>query len=133
VKLTTHLHLVLRSRMHGAIPPLSQYVFMSWCLVKHRHNFTFSCQVISGPCSKITSLVLDSCILKSCGVPFVFSLTILQLFVFCQAIKKSREEKKLFIYNLCSCPSISLVDSFTVAWIVVTSCATFCHSTSILS
>jgi len=29
VKLTTHLHLVPRSRMSGAIPPLPQYVFMA--------------------------------------------------------------------------------------------------------
>jgi hypothetical protein len=27
--------------MCGAIPPLPQYVFMAWCLVKHRDNFTF--------------------------------------------------------------------------------------------
>jgi hypothetical protein len=27
--------------MRGAIPPLPQYVFMAWCLVKHR-DFTFS-------------------------------------------------------------------------------------------
>jgi hypothetical protein len=27
--------------MSGAIPPLRQYVFMAWCLVKHRDNFTF--------------------------------------------------------------------------------------------
>jgi len=26
--------------MRGAIPPLPQYVFMAWCLVKHRDNFT---------------------------------------------------------------------------------------------
>jgi hypothetical protein len=30
--------------MHGAIPPLSQYVFMAWCLVKHRDDFTFTLQ-----------------------------------------------------------------------------------------
>jgi hypothetical protein len=41
-KLTTHLHLVPRSRMRGATPPLPQYVFMAWCLVKHRDNFTFT-------------------------------------------------------------------------------------------
>jgi hypothetical protein len=35
-------HLVPRSRMRGAIPPLHQYVFMAWCLVKHRDNFIFS-------------------------------------------------------------------------------------------
>jgi hypothetical protein len=27
--------------MHGAIPPLPQYVFVAWCLVEHRDNFTF--------------------------------------------------------------------------------------------
>jgi hypothetical protein len=27
--------------MRVAIPPLPQYVFMAWCLVKHRDNFTF--------------------------------------------------------------------------------------------
>jgi hypothetical protein len=33
MKLTTRLHLVLRSRMHGTILPLPQYVFMAWFLV----------------------------------------------------------------------------------------------------
>jgi len=28
--------------MHGAIPPLPQYVVMAWCLVKHGDNFTFT-------------------------------------------------------------------------------------------
>jgi len=28
-----NLHLLPRLRMHGAIPPLTQYVFMLWCLV----------------------------------------------------------------------------------------------------
>jgi hypothetical protein len=27
--------------MRGAIPPLPQYVFMAWCLVKHWDSFTF--------------------------------------------------------------------------------------------
>jgi hypothetical protein len=39
VKLTTHLHLVPRSGMCGAIPP-PQHDFMAWCSVKHR-DFTF--------------------------------------------------------------------------------------------
>jgi len=34
VKLTTHLHLVRRLGMRGAIPPVPQYVSMAWCLVK---------------------------------------------------------------------------------------------------
>jgi hypothetical protein len=29
-----HSHLVSRLRMRGAIPPLPQYVFMAWCLLK---------------------------------------------------------------------------------------------------
>jgi hypothetical protein len=28
--------------MSGAIPPLLQYAFMAWCLVKRRDNFTFA-------------------------------------------------------------------------------------------
>jgi hypothetical protein len=28
--------------MRGAIPPFLQYVFMAWCLIKHRDNFTFT-------------------------------------------------------------------------------------------
>jgi hypothetical protein len=28
--------------MRGAIPPLPQYIFMAWCLVKQRDNFTFT-------------------------------------------------------------------------------------------
>jgi hypothetical protein len=34
MKLPTHLRLMLRSIMHGAIPPLPQYTFMAWCPVK---------------------------------------------------------------------------------------------------
>jgi hypothetical protein len=28
--------------MRGAIPPIPPYVFMAWCLVKHRDKFTFT-------------------------------------------------------------------------------------------
>jgi len=28
--------------MSGATPPLPQYVFMAWCLVKHKDSFTFT-------------------------------------------------------------------------------------------
>jgi hypothetical protein len=31
-----------RSKMCGATPPLPQYVFMAWCLVKHRDDVTFT-------------------------------------------------------------------------------------------
>jgi len=33
MKLTSHLHLVSRLRMHVAIPPLPQYVFMAGAYV----------------------------------------------------------------------------------------------------
>jgi hypothetical protein len=57
VKLITHLLVVSRSRMRGTIPP-SQYVFMAWCLVKHRDNFSYIIQfremVSSQPLTKDT-------------------------------------------------------------------------------
>jgi hypothetical protein len=31
--------------MHGALPP-PYYVFMAWCLVKHRDNFTFTLSLV---------------------------------------------------------------------------------------
>jgi hypothetical protein len=34
VKLTTHLHLVPRSRMRGVTHPIPQYALMAWCSVK---------------------------------------------------------------------------------------------------
>jgi len=40
---TTHLHLMPRSRMHGAISPLPQCIFMAWYLAKHRDNFHLFC------------------------------------------------------------------------------------------
>jgi hypothetical protein len=39
-KLTTHLHLVPRLGMCGGIHPLPHYVFVTWCLIKERGNFT---------------------------------------------------------------------------------------------
>jgi hypothetical protein len=38
--LTTHLHIVLRLRMCGAVSPLPQYIFMAWYLVRGSENFT---------------------------------------------------------------------------------------------
>jgi len=44
VKLTTHIHLVLRLK-HVELYLHPSYVFMAWCLVKHRDNFTFTLPV----------------------------------------------------------------------------------------
>jgi hypothetical protein len=46
VRLTTHLLLELRSRIHGTMPP-PYNVFMVWCLIKHRDNFTFYCNTVN--------------------------------------------------------------------------------------
>jgi hypothetical protein len=46
VKLTTHLILVSLLRMLGVVPPLHRYVFMAWCLVKHKRKF-YLFQVLS--------------------------------------------------------------------------------------
>jgi len=40
---------VPKSKMRGAIPPFLQYIFMAWCLVKHRDNFTFYFTFMSLP------------------------------------------------------------------------------------
>jgi hypothetical protein len=37
-----------RLRVYGTISPIPQYVFMAWCLVKHRDNFTFTFFLYSG-------------------------------------------------------------------------------------
>jgi hypothetical protein len=39
MKITTHIHLAPRLRKGGVIPPLSQYVFRAWYLIKYRNNF----------------------------------------------------------------------------------------------
>jgi len=39
---TTHLHLVPRSKNDWRYTSIPQYVFIAWCLVKHRDNFTFT-------------------------------------------------------------------------------------------
>jgi hypothetical protein len=40
--------------MSGAIPPLPDYAFMAWCLVKHRNNFTFL--PFTSECSQTSSV-----------------------------------------------------------------------------
>jgi hypothetical protein len=41
LRILSQLHPVARSGMRGAVHPLPQYVFIAWCLVKPRDNFTF--------------------------------------------------------------------------------------------
>jgi len=72
VKMATHLHLEPRLRMCWATPPLPQYFFTVWYLVKHRNNFAFtfythykynlsqSCQFVHGTYLQETNTVPDT-------------------------------------------------------------------------
>jgi len=63
MKLTTHLHLVLRSRMYGAISPLPQYSYMVWCLVKAQGQLYFYLarggKIVKNPLVSIASSWLE--------------------------------------------------------------------------
>jgi hypothetical protein len=48
MKLTTHLHLVRRSRNVWSYTSTPQYAFMAWCLVKHRDKFTCTFTLLEG-------------------------------------------------------------------------------------
>jgi hypothetical protein len=58
MKLTTQFHIVLRLRMHGVIPPLPQYIFITWCSVKHKKNFTFTSTITQSRDSSV-GIALD--------------------------------------------------------------------------
>jgi hypothetical protein len=49
--------------MRGAIPLLPQYVFMAWCLVKHRDNFTlpFTFTLLHGICYSFHNTIRSIC------------------------------------------------------------------------
>jgi len=34
-----HIHIGLRLRNHGTIPPFPQYIFIVWCLIKQKIQF----------------------------------------------------------------------------------------------
>jgi hypothetical protein len=63
--------------MRGAIPPLPQYAFMEWCLVKHRYNFTFTFLTSNNACYVIRSRSHTHNTL--CAVPYL-SLTLRLLY-----------------------------------------------------
>lgn len=42
-------HSVLKLRMYGAMPSLSLYTSMIWCLIKCKDNFTFTVTGAGGP------------------------------------------------------------------------------------
>jgi hypothetical protein len=50
--------------MRGAIPPLPEYVFMAWCIVKHRDNFTFYLYLLEGEENHETDRVSVTRVLK---------------------------------------------------------------------
>jgi len=56
--MTIYLRILARLIMRGAILPLSQYVFMEWCLVEHVDIFTFTI-LCSMPTFLCTSLLYE--------------------------------------------------------------------------
>jgi hypothetical protein len=42
--------------MSGTVPPLPQYAFMAWWLVKHRDNFTFTLSILILPSHSLLCL-----------------------------------------------------------------------------
>jgi hypothetical protein len=77
VKLTTHLHLVPRSRMRGSIHPVPQYAFMVWCSVKaQRQLTTYGPECIFGSVSLSIHLRRKICLDKVLGIyKYMFFLT----------------------------------------------------------
>jgi hypothetical protein len=70
-------HVVPGLRMCETMSPLPQYVFMAWCLVKHRDNFTFTIKLwhnrgliqflfyrLISLCSILFNIILAFCILE---------------------------------------------------------------------
>jgi hypothetical protein len=73
VKLTTHLHLVPRSKNEWSYTSTPQYVFMEWCLVKHRDNFTFTfiSSVLMYELSPSITAPVEKKTRRHCNVPSV--------------------------------------------------------------
>jgi hypothetical protein len=59
MKLTTYFHLVPRSRIRGAIPPLVLYVFMAWCSVKAQGQLY--CTLLYFTLLYISNIVYTAC------------------------------------------------------------------------
>jgi hypothetical protein len=62
--------------MRGAIPPLPKYVFMAWCLVKHRDNFLpYNCndRVVYCHCCKLYICKFDFVVtvLSTVSLPYI--------------------------------------------------------------
>jgi hypothetical protein len=65
--------------MCGATPPLPQYLFTAWCLVKHKDNFTLY-PTWFGP-SVLQIKILCAVILHACCIIVIFTLITLIIFV----------------------------------------------------
>jgi hypothetical protein len=63
--------------MRGAIPPLPQYVFMAWCLVKHRDSFTFTFARDDTGLVLVSVLSCDDTSFRLCHILSRFSTTCL--------------------------------------------------------
>jgi hypothetical protein len=88
---TTHLHLVPKSKNAWWYTSTPQYDFMAWCLVKHGDNFTFNVLVI-----QIVTLRASGRI-QSCPVEFPRNLIDMFLIYELNVIVPSNLRVKIFI------------------------------------
>jgi hypothetical protein len=116
VRLTTHLHLVPRSRMRGAIPPIPRYVFMVWCSVKKKEqgqiflNFYFFLQLlvpVTRNCSKLNYTTFIRCALQRQKAMATYNLVSIKkiafvLFTFALFITHVRRSYTEENYNVCT-------------------------------
>jgi hypothetical protein len=63
LKLTTHLHLVQRSKNAWSYTSAPQYAFMAWCLVKDRH-FHSTCDILSHLAEVVNQILISSLVYK---------------------------------------------------------------------
>jgi hypothetical protein len=59
--------------MRGAIPPLPLYVYMAWCLVKHRDNFTFTLPL---QISTVPGIQKDACAINNTVSMYCYGILI---------------------------------------------------------
>jgi hypothetical protein len=72
----THLHLVPRSKYAWSYTSTPQYIFTTWCLLKHRDNFTFIVYLIC------TSLPWIYSSLRFISISFLMAFQTTQFWIF---------------------------------------------------
>jgi hypothetical protein len=78
---TIHLHLVIRLRMRGAIPPFPQYELMAWCLINQK--ILFHACICYTALNERASFDVE---LSVVGLPFFFRILATMINDFCRIL-----------------------------------------------